>query len=169
MTDEEKTNQDMHSKASKTGDWDHKKDKYEENGYYRNRRSMFFGLVGLIILLVVIFSAVGAAVFGHNNNNRIGRVSNVAIERNFDGEGMGMMGRDRSFRGSEQVTGKVTAVNGKTFAINVGSNQTKDVLISDTTRFPISSNTDIAVGDSVTVSGGQDSDGVIQAVRIVIN
>lgn len=169
MTDEESTNQGQRSEPSESGEWDHKKDKFEQYHHYKSRRSMFFGLVGFIVLLFLVFGFIGVAVFGHSHNNKIGRVNNVAVERNFGGAGMnGMMGRGE-FNGSESVTGKVTAVNGKTFTMNVGSNTTKNVQISDSTRFPISSNTNISVGDSVTVHGGQDSNGIIQATLITIN
>lgn len=168
---EDKNTEDVRSESARQTEWDHKKDKYQEYGYYKSRRSMFFGLIGLVVLLVVIFGVIGTAMFGRYHNNRIGRVNNVALERNFDGNGMGrgMVERGHSFAGADQVTGKVTAVNGKTFTMNVGSNQTKDVQISDTTRFPISSNTSISVGDTVTVRGGQDSSGVIQATRISVD
>ena len=170
MAEEEKSNQEENSESPKQGDWDHKKDKFEEFHYHKSRRSMFFGLVGFILLLVVVFGFIGVTMFGRTrSDNKMGRGNNVAIERNFGGQDMrGMMGRGES-NGFESVTGKVTAINGKTFTMNIGSNKTKDVQISDTTRFPISSNTNIATGDSVTVRGGQDSNGVIQATLITIN
>ena len=87
----------------------------------------------------------------------------------------GMMGRGHRFRGGlnsngfvigNAVGGKVTAVNGQQFTIDA-SGTTKTVQITDTTRFPVNSGTQVKVGDQVIVSGEQDSKGVIQATRVI--
>jgi hypothetical protein len=47
--------------------------------------------------------------------------------------------------------------------------QSKNVQISDTTRFPLNSATTVNTGDTVLVWGGQDSNGTIQATQISVN
>lgn len=108
----------------------------------------------------------------------------IGIERQFDQQdqaeatGRGMMGgRGRlldenvqynSNQYNNYLTGKVTAVNDKQFTATIDS-ETRIVEISDTTRFPNTSATKVVVGDTVFVSGEQDSSGIIQATRIVVN
>ena len=76
--------------------------------------------------------------------------------------------RQNNALSDNEVSGKVTAVNDKQFTMTVGSTS-KTVQISDSTRFPNTSATKVAVGDTVVVVGEQDSNGVIQATEIAVN
>jgi hypothetical protein len=80
-------------------------------------------------------------------------------------------GRGRSARLDQKrnmIEGKITVVADKTFTIDQNG-QSKNVQISDSTRFPLDSANKVTVGDKVRVWGEQDANGVIQAMRIMVN
>ena len=133
--------------------------------------------VGAFLILVVL---VGGGVMAFRYFQR-GRVVNTIDNRammNSNGFGSrGGFGRGGMMRGrgfvndglsANELDGKVTAVNDKQFTMTVNSTS-KTVQISDSTRFPNTSATKVAVGDTVVVIGEQDSNGVIQATEIVVN
>jgi hypothetical protein len=125
-------------------------------------------LVGVIVLVFFVFLLFGLAFFGHFGHRGFGGGRNaVMMKRDFNSFGhRGFVGRGSGMR-QDSVTGKVTTVNGQVFTIDVNG-QSKNVQISDLTRFPLNSTTSVKAGDTVTVWGQQDSKNVIQATRIVV-
>jgi hypothetical protein len=124
------------------------------------------GIVVFIVLVVLLTGAVFTFRLAHRilpdvrNETTVSRVYGFPGHRNFDGRGR--------INGVNNISGKVTTVSGQTFTIDVNG-QSKTVLILDTTRFPINSATSVKTGDQVVVFGQQDSKGVIQATRILVN
>ncbi len=149
-----------------------------------------YALIGagaLVILLIVLtagmfFVRLGGPRFRmHRKYARIERGSNFREQYGFgkrDGFGMRDRGRDRAClngrpgRGNwmkgNVLTGKVTEVNGDIFTVETDG-KTKKVEIGDSTRFPLNSATKVKVGDTVIVTGEQDSEGTVQAVRIIVS
>lgn len=139
--------------------------------WHNHKKKMM--LAGGVFLVFIAVGAVAAGVaFKHfEGNSRVYSISNNRmmsgnIHGNFDGRN-GMMGRGNVLFGA-QTTGKVTAVDGKTFTVDASGTSLK-VQITDTTRFPLKSATSVVVNDQVIVSGEKDSNGVIQATRIIVN
>ncbi len=138
--------------------------------------------LAIIIAALAVLFILGAGAFAalHLKNGRLvkrglyGRGGYGMVGRNYRG---GMMG-GRGFRGrkwngsgavsSNSISGKVTAVNGQTFAVDA-SGTSKNVQIASATRFPLDSATSVKVGDTVVVRGQQDSSGTIQAKTILVN
>ena len=138
----------------------------------KNQKATVAIIVGAVVVVIL-----GAGIFAafHLRNGRF------IAKRGFNGfygrsgygmkGGRGMMGGGYGFRGGNfnsgnTISGKVTAVNGQTLTIDA-SGTSKTVQISDSTRFPIGSATDIKTGDQVVVFGEQDSKGTVQATRII--
>jgi len=123
------------------------------------------GVIALIVLMVLLAGAVFTFRLAHRifpgvrNETGVSRVYGFPGHRNFDGRGR--------INDVNSISGKVTAVNGQTFTIDI-SGQSKTVQTLDTTRFPLNSATIVKVGDQVVVFGHQDSKGVIQATRILV-
>lgn len=90
------------------------------------------------------------------------------MERNQMHEGRDNRGMGRTNQKKNVIEGKVTAVNDKVFTVEQNG-QSKNFQISDSTRFPIDSANKVAVGDTVIISGEQDSNETIQATRIIVN
>lgn len=132
----------------------------------KNQKATVAIIVGAVVVVIL-----GAGIFAafHLRNGRF------IAKRGFNGfygrSGYGMTGGRHGFRGGNfnsgnAISGKVTAVNGQTLTIDA-SGTSKTVQISDSTRFPIGSATDIKTGDQVVVFGEQDSKGTVQATRII--
>jgi hypothetical protein len=151
-----------------------KEDKIEEDKHYdyhdHKKKVMLVGF--LLFLLLIALGLAGAVAMRKLAVNRIVGTERVAQGRNFElrGNRGGMMGgRNMMFGQSSNVTqGKVTAVDGQKITIDA-SGTTKAVQIGTDTRFPLNSTTKIAVGDTISVVGEQDSVGVIQALRVIVN
>jgi hypothetical protein len=127
-------------------------------------------VLGAFLILVVIAGGTMAAFRLFNRGRVVGAVENRGM-MNFGGFRGGMMGGYRLGIGQEDdnvLTGTVKTVNGSKFTVDVNGT-TKTVEISSDTRFPVNSATKVAVNDKVVVIGEQDSNGVIQATRIVVN
>lgn len=128
--------------------------------------------VGVIALVGILgLAAIGAKQVFYRGASKLS--PGFRMER-FGRDGLergGMMGGRRGgFRGymEDRTQGKVTAVDGKKFTIDVSGTVTQ-VQITDTTRFPMNSATTVKVGDTVVVMGEKDSGGVVQAIRIMVN
>jgi hypothetical protein len=124
---------------------------------------------GLAVTLILIVGLVGMLVAGRfvrnrefTNNFRGNTSYNLNSERRMMG------GRMMLNFGSDSIQGNVTAVNGQKITLNVDGTS-KTVQIGTDTRFPLDSSTKIVVGNVITVIGEQDSNGVIQAQRIVVD
>lgn len=137
----------------------------------KNHRILAVVIVGTAVIVVL---GVGAFSVMHLKNSRLG--ARRAFSTHLGGPGMrgyGHIGRGGMMRGGNianqnAISSKVTAVNDKKFTIDA-SGTSKDIQISDTTRFPLDSATSVKVGDTVIVRGQQDSSGVIQATTILVN
>ena len=129
-----------------------------------------YWLVGGVVALILVI-AFGFFAFVHIRTQRLVSFRNNAfVDRVYRG-GMGMRGFGGSYNNTyntNEISGKVTAVNGSSFIVDVAGTS-KTVAISSTTRFPLNSATKVNVGDNVDVWGLQDSSGVIQADRIAVN
>ncbi len=136
--------------------------------YHEHARKAF--IVGLGIFLILLAGLIGLLTIGRYVRGR--EVTNtVRNQVGFNIQGRrGMMGGGRMMFGlaGNAIQGKVTAVDGQKLTVDV-SGTSKTVQVGTDTRFPINSTTKINVGDTVSVTGEQDSNGVIQAVRIVVN
>lgn len=133
----------------------------------------------IVVIIAIIVLVVGAGAFAVLHFKK-GRVLNRGFRGgygmmggNFRG---GMMGRGgfrggnfnngNGYIGSNGISGKVTAVNDKTFTVDANGTS-KNVQITDSTRFPANSSSQVKVGDQVVVIGEQDSNGNIQATRVI--
>ena len=141
--------------------------------YYHAHKKKLMVVAGVLLILLVVgllaIGVIGKRMLGRGNVRQEFRIER---QNNF---GSGMMNNGRGIRGGSgmmnrenSTSGKVTAVDGKQFTIDASGTSVK-VQISDSTRFPLNSATTVTVGDGVSVSGERDSNGVIQAVRIVVN
>lgn len=137
-------------------------------------------ILAVVIVGTAVIVVLGAGAFSVMNLKN-GRPGNRGFFNNQLG-GPGMRGYGHMDRGGfggrklnggnvanrNAISGKVTAVNDKKFTIDA-SGTSKEIQISDTTRFSLNSATSVKVGDTVIVRGQQDSSSVIQATTIVVN
>jgi len=147
----------------------------------RRAKYVLIGAAALVALLTTLaagmfFVRLGGPRFRmHRKFARIERGYNLRKPYGF---GMRDRVRDRDCfnrkpgRGNrikrDALTGKVTEVSGDTFSVE-SDGKTKKVEISDSTRFPLDSATKVKVGDTVVVTGDQDSEGTVQAIRITVS
>lgn len=134
----------------------------------KKTKYLLIGLVGLVVLVCLLVGGLffSRCWFQHRqlvrrNNAKIGRDYSPVRHQNFGA-------RQKKIFKNNSISGKVTAVDGQTFTVDQNG-QAKKVQIGDETRFPLISQTKVNVGDEVLVWGEQDSSGVVQAVRIIVN
>lgn len=136
-----------------------------------NKNIILGVIIGFFLLLII---GSGLMVMGMAARSRFLFTRNIGQNQEINDGGYGyMMGRGGSFgrmsgNYTNRISGKVTAANDKKFTIDYNGTS-KDVQITDSTRFPISSATTVKVGDTVIVMGQQDSGGVIQAIQVIVN
>jgi hypothetical protein len=131
------------------------------------KKLIVIGSLAAIIFFIICIT--GILVSGSFTRTR--ELANNARQRISYGvrDGRQMMGNHMILGfNNNSIQGNVTAVDGQKLTINV-SGTSKTVQISTDTRFPLNSDTKINVGDIVTVTGEQDSSGVIQAQHIIVN
>lgn len=138
---------------------------------HMHNKWMLFGVAALITFVIVVFGTL--AFHKVTEVGQFGRKSELRggygmMHGGVMGRGRGQFGGRGMMSGHSASAGKVTAVNGQTLTVDF-SGDSKTVQISDTTRFPLNSATAVKVGDQVVVVGEQDSKGVIQATRIIVN
>jgi|GEM_PF-1669028 len=173
MVDEEKSNKKSEKEENKVEGIGGEKEKVTEaenekvvEPAHHKSTWLLAGIIAFIVLMVLLAGAVFTFRLAHRvfpgvrNETTVSRVYGFPGHRNFVGRGR--------INGVSSVSGKVTAVAGQTFTIDVNG-QSKTVQISDTTRFPLNSATSVKTEDQVIVFGQQDSKGVIEATRILVN
>ena len=156
--------QEVKSGQSETEASKSKEEKKMENDHSHKVSDLVVGGIIGAIIVVVLLSIGSLFFFRLPNRAFLGFRERAPVGEIYRGP----FGARRGFVFSNSISGKVTAVNGQTFTVDV-SGQSKTVQITDSTRFPITSATKMNVGDQVVVWGQQDSNGVIQATRIAVN
>ena len=130
------------------------------------------GAMVAVVVLAAILLIGGVAVMGVATKRLVSNQRGAGMMtqgRSFGEDSTGLRGQGmRMRRGINQDSAKVTAVDGKQFTIDL-SGTTYKVQINDSTRFPVDSVTTVKVGDQVVVIGEKDSNGMIQADRIIVN
>ena len=150
-----------------------------DSKFFRHRFSplrlcvMFFGMV---IIFGGIF-ALGRISSNHGMFGRANTVRNIQIESsgianhdNFRQGGRGgMMSGRRAGRG--QQLGEVTAINGNTLTVKI-NNVDSTITVTDATSYSkagnIAKQSDLKVGDTISIVGSSDSQGNIAATVISI-
>jgi len=173
MKDEEKNSGEVDKEDKKTTAASGEKEKVVEiasekviTPAHHTANWVLAGVIAFVVLMALLAGSLFTFRLAHRifpgvrNETGVSRVYGFPSHRSFDGRGR--------INGVNSVSGKVTAINGQTFTTDVNG-QSKTVQISDTTRFPLNSATSVKVGDQVVVLGQQDSKGVIQATRILVN
>lgn len=163
-SDETATKTDQSPSSAPNSNW------HDRYGY----RHHFF-LPKLILIVLVIFLAFmfGVMVSGRRpiNNGFIQaeRLNNQAFRQNMGGRAM--MGVGRRHIG-QRLLGSVTAINGNNLTVH-NSTTDQTVVISSTTSIykaeDIAKQTDLKVGDVISVVGQPNSSGNIVAMRIEID
>ena len=148
--------------------------KVQTNSYIHldhKKKIIFLGsMTFLIFLIIACAGAVVVGKFARNRlvgNEQVGQGMNFATRGNREGMMSGRRGMMLGFN-NNATQGKVTAVDGQKVTMDV-SGTSKTVQIGTDTRFPLNSTTKIAVGDTISVVGEQDSTGTIQALRVIVN
>lgn len=143
---------------------DEKEYKKENHFHYHKGPKMVIG----ILILAGIF-ALGAAAGMHRNFGFRGE-RNIIENGRF---GRGMMGRGFESRGAigQRVTGKITVINGNSITINNSAGDTA-VTIQTTTSISkagvVAKQSDLTVGNTVSVVGQSDASGALVATFINI-
>ncbi|MCX6812671.1 MAG: DUF5666 domain-containing protein [Candidatus Berkelbacteria bacterium] len=145
----------------------------DEKMNYHHRKHMGIKMVFGLIVFVVI--AGGFFCLGRMSGRaKIGRafVGGAMVERGIGNREMIDGGFDRQRAGG--LIGIITAINGDNFILHIAStNKDYTVSIADSTSITkagaIAAKSDLAVNQSVSVSGSANSSGQISAVRIIIN
>lgn len=124
---------------------------------------------GILLILLAVGGLTAAIVAKRFVGSHVG--NKIGMERNTGNSGRGKFGAGMGGRmmvRNNATGGKVTAVEGKVLTVDASGTSIK-VQISDITRFPLSSNTAIKVGDQLAVFGEKDANGIVQATRIIVN
>lgn len=126
-------------------------------------------LILMMTILVILLVAVGAFEFWKililRRRLNFYRWGKGSYERSLMRENL-KFNKQRMLK--KVIWGKVMAVGDKKFTIEY-EGKPKEVQISDETRFPLDSKTEINVGDTVEIWGEQDVHGTVQAERIIVN
>jgi len=143
----------------------------KEEGAMKKKLKIKYGILGALITLLVIFSLfvlIKFITFPFRARPHLG-TQRFRIEENYPFKFSQRRGKYYKGVGYKDVIkGKVTAVGDKKFTLDY-QGKSKEVQITENTRFPLDSETQIKVGDEVIVWGEQDASGIIQAYRIVVN
>lgn len=144
-------------------------DQTKKTGNEKKKLCIIAG-AGALVFLVLLGALVSGLALKKFAGKRNKAVMGRTFERGFGGKNLGGRGmmKDRGGMMQNRTAGKVTAVNDKQFTIDV-SGTSKTIQITDSTRFPVNSSSSINTGDQVIVTGEQNSNGVIQAERIIVN
>lgn len=139
--------------------------------HYGYRRHWFFPRMIVTLLVLGLAFMLGTMVSGHRAF-RGGLVQSERFERPEFNQPLGgtMMGGSHHF--GQRLLGSISAVGGNNLTVhNSAGDQT--VVISDTTSIyksgAIAKQTDLKVGDVITVTGQPNSSGQINATQIVIH
>ena len=145
----------------------------EEEYEYRHRTRPILMVLIIIIGLMLLFGAfmVGGSFRHSTAYYRIGGISDL----NDIGRGMSGYNRLGGFgkhgMAGTRTLGSITAISGNTVTVH-GSSQNYSVTVSSSTAFykngAVDKQSDLQVGDIVTITGTPDSSGNIQASAISI-
>ncbi len=151
-----------------------KENKHQYENYYQHRghaMKVAIVVVGGIIIISGAF-LVGSATSMHRLGDR--RVEKIGINREMPAFNGGFRGKMMGGRGMEvgsNIIGDVTKIDSNNLTVKVGSTE-YTVVVSTSTAFikadQIAKQSDLKVGDQVTVAGQPDSNGQINANAIRI-
>lgn len=141
----------------------------ESNKEYQYHRPRFM-VAGVIIVLIGVFLLLGAFMVGRRVNRPF-----IAAESRFGavgGSGMMLPGRGMGAQlHGHMLLGAVSAINGSTITVHNSAADTTVTIQSSTSFYKagaVAKQTDLKVGDVVSVQGRPDANGVVQATSVII-
>ena len=145
-------------------------------GHYFGPLRMCFMVCGAVIIFAGVF-ALGRISASHTRLASTGIVRDIQVER---GDMMGQGNFEQGGRnkimsgrrgGREQQLGEVTAINGNTMTVKI-NNTDYTVVVTDATSYDkvgnIAKQSDLKVGDTISIRGSSNSQGQIVATVISI-
>jgi len=153
-------------------------DKQEMGHKYHHIKHPGMKIVAMAVALIVFILIVGLAFAAGRASSKVGRgnFSKVSALRNLEFGGRGEMASSRMMGGKEnagfRVAGDVTKIDGNNITIKDSSGNEISIVVSQSTSFrknaTVAKQSDLQVGNNITVVGPSDSNGVVQATAIII-